>query len=270
MCEISACDVTLNIGLVIEVFIKLVVFLFVLVFSISIHEAAHAWISYKFGDNTAYLLGRVTLNPKKHADPIGTLLLPIFAFFIGLVGPLLGLAGGLAPVIGWAKPTPVNPNKWKNMTWGNFSVSLAGVLANLILVAIGIVFAKLLMNQGADPYKFFTLKNTLVNSTAELGFLNILALFTDPEFWLGFFVLFVGQMIWINLMLFLFNLLPIPPLDGGNILGGLLPKGFDPFLRFVERFGFILLLFVMFMGWFSIILENAEFVLKAILTTDLL
>ncbi len=263
MCEISACDVTLNIGLVIEVFIKLVVFLFVLVFSISIHEAAHAWVSYKFGDNTAYLLGRVTLNPKKHADPIGTLLLPIFAFFIGLMG-------ALAPVIGWAKPTPVNPNKWKDMTWGNFSVSLAGVLANLILVAIGIVFAKLLMNQGANPYQFLAFNKTLVNSTAELGFLNILALFSVLEFWLNFFVLFVGQVIWINLMLFLFNLLPIPPLDGGNILAEFMPKSFDPFLRFVERFGFILILFGMFMGWFKIILENAAFVLKAILTTDLL
>src|ERR1700748_1850219 len=101
-------------------------------------------MSYKFGDDTAYMLGRVTLNPVAHTDPIGTLLIPIISFILGAIGGPLGSI----PLIGRGEPTPVNPRKWTNYTWGNVSVSLAGVIANLILLTIGIVIAKILISQG--------------------------------------------------------------------------------------------------------------------------
>jgi len=86
---------------------QLIIYIVVLLLAISAHEAAHAWMSYKFGDDTAYLLGRVTLNPIAHTDPIGTLLIPIVSF--------LGAGAGVfIPLIGWGKPTPVNPLRWRN------------------------------------------------------------------------------------------------------------------------------------------------------------
>src|ERR1051325_11183785 len=110
----------------------LVIYMVVLLMAISCHEAGHAWMSHKFGDDTAYLLGRVTLNPVKHTDPIGTLLIPILSFvFAAMGGPLAGI-----PLIGWGKPTPVNPLRWRNKDVANIMVSIAGILANLI-IAIG-------------------------------------------------------------------------------------------------------------------------------------
>src|SRR6476661_8344076 len=122
----------------------LVIYMVVLLLAISAHEAGHAWMSYKFGDDTAYLLGRVTLNPVAHTDPIGTLLIPIVAFVLGSVGGALGSI----PLIGWGKPTPVNPLRWRKKDQANVMVSIAGVLANFILLLIGIGLAKLLMTQG--------------------------------------------------------------------------------------------------------------------------
>src|ERR671930_2433648 len=111
---------------------QLIIYIVVLLLAISAHEAAHAWMSHKFGDDTAYLLGRVTLNPVKHTDPIGTLLIPILSFvFAAMGGPLAGI-----PLIGWGKPTPVNPLRWRNKDLANVMVSNAGILANLT-IAVG-------------------------------------------------------------------------------------------------------------------------------------
>src|SRR5829696_5644012 len=166
----------------------LVIYMVVLLLAISAHEAGHAWMSYKFGDDTAYMMGRITLNPVAHTDPIGTLLIPIAAFILGALGGALGSI----PLIGWGKPTPVNPRKWTNYKWGNVMVSIAGVLANLILLIIGFIFAKILMTQGFTVQDFFISKNPLA----------ILA----------------GDLMFLNLSLFVFNLLPFPPLDGSKIL----------------------------------------------------
>src|SRR4029453_17974927 len=114
----------------------LVIFMVVLLLAISAHEAGHAWMSYKFGDDTAYLLGRVTLNPVAHTDPIGTLLIPIMMFIFGATGnPLAAI-----PLMGWGKPTPVNPLRWRNKDLANVMVSIAGILANLILALISFTF----------------------------------------------------------------------------------------------------------------------------------
>jgi Zn-dependent protease len=203
----------------------LVVYMVVLLLAISAHEAGHAWMSYKFGDDTAYLLGRVTLNPVKHTDPIGTLLIPIVSFVLGTVGGALGSI----PLIGWGKPTPVNPRKWERYKLANVMVSIAGVLANLILLFIGIVLAKILMTQGFTPNDFiYRASNPLV--------------------------IFVSNLMFLNLSLFVFNLLPFPPLDGSKILGTFLPDSAQPILEMLEQFGFLILMFLIYIGVFSLII----------------
>src|SRR2546430_463517 len=117
---------------------QLIIYMVVLLLAISAHEASHAWMSYKFGDDTARLLGRITLNPIAHIDPVGTLLIPIMMFIFGHVG------GALAsiPLIGWGKPTPVNPLRWRNKDLANVMVSIAGILANLLIAlgALGLMY----------------------------------------------------------------------------------------------------------------------------------
>src|SRR3954470_12303630 len=103
---------------------QFVIYMVVWIFAVSAHEAAHAWTSYKFGDDTAYLLGRVTLNPLPHIDPIGTLLLPIIGFIVSYA-PGLGF-----PLMAWGKPTPVNPFNWRNKDVANVCVSIAGIVTN--------------------------------------------------------------------------------------------------------------------------------------------
>ncbi len=134
MGEINAIDLVSN----------LVIYMVVLLLAISAHEAAHAWMSLKYGDDTAYLLGRVTLNPVAHTDPVGTLLLPILSFLFGAIGGALGAI----PLIGWGKPTPVNPRNWSKYKQANVMVSIAGILANLLIAVIGFAIFKTLIVYG--------------------------------------------------------------------------------------------------------------------------
>ena len=203
----------------------LIIYMVVLLLAVSCHEAGHAWASYKWGDDTAYMLGRVTLNPVAHSDPIGTLLIPIVSFVLGAVGGPLGTI----PLIGWGKPTPVNPRKWTNYTWGNVSVSIAGVIANLILLIIGIVLAKILLSQG------FTLADFFGRSSNPLA-------------------IFIGYLMTLNLALFVFNLLPFPPLDGSKILSTFLPASAEPFLNLLEQYGFLILMALIYIGVFRLII----------------
>ncbi|MGI8884204.1 MAG: site-2 protease family protein [Pyrinomonadaceae bacterium] len=214
----------------------LVIYMVVLLLAISAHEAGHAWMSYKYGDDTAYLLGRVTLNPVKHTDPIGTLLIPFISFTFGALGGALGSI----PLIDWGKPTPVNPRKWTKYKQANVMVSIAGVLANLILLAIGIIGAKVMMSQGFTVYDFFgTSQNPLA--------------------------IFVGNMMTLNLSLFVFNLLPFPPLDGSKILSTFLPASFQPTLDLLEQYGFLILMFLIYVGVFRLIITPFFIALIAIL-----
>lgn len=214
----------------------LLIYMVVLLLAISAHEAGHAWMSYKFGDDTAYLLGRVTLNPVSHTDPIGTLLIPIISFTFGAIGGALGSI----PLIGWGKPTPVNPRKWTNYKWGNVMVSIAGVLANLILLIIGIVAAKIMMSQGFGIEEFFG------RTTNPLS-------------------IFVGNLMILNLSLFVFNLLPFPPLDGSKILSTFLPASFEPVFSLFEQYGFLILMALIYFGVFSFIIRPFLYALIAIL-----
>ena len=162
----------------------LVIYMVVLLLAISAHEAGHAWMSYKFGDDTAYMLGRVSINPRTHTDPIGTLLIPILSFVLGSVGGALGNI----PLIGWGVPTPVNPRKWSTYRTANVMVSIAGIGANLILATIGFVIFKSLLETGA-----------INAANAEVGLIKPV-------------VILLQYMIMLNVSLAVFNLLPFPPL----------------------------------------------------------
>jgi len=199
---------------------QLIIYVVVLLLAISAHEAAHAWMSYRYGDDTAYLLGRVTLNPVAHTDPIGTLLIPIINF-VGAVG-----MGVFVPLIGWGKPTPVNPLRWRNKDVANVMVSLAGIMANLLLALIGFVILKVCLHTGM----------------IGLGYTGRFGTFEDAAFML------LTRVLTMNLSLAVFNLLPVPPLDGSKVLYSLLPASAGPTLEAMERFSFIILIGLMYFG----------------------
>ncbi len=210
-----------------EIVGQLIIYIVVLLLAISAHEAAHAWMSYKFGDDTAYLLGRVTLNPIAHTDPIGTLLIPIASFIFAAVGgPLAGI-----PLIGWGKPTPVNPLRWRNKDVANIMVSIAGILANLFIFLIALVAFKVVQYSGL---------------VADEG---ALAAVREPVVMLLFFALSM------NLGLAIFNLLPIPPLDGSKVLYTFLPASAAPTIELMERFSFIILIIIIKLGVLDFIFD---------------
>ena len=205
---------------------QLIIYIVVLLLAISAHEAAHAWMSHKFGDDTAYLLGRVTLNPIAHTDPIGTLLIPIINF-VAAAG-----MGVFVPLIGWGKPTPVNPLRWRNKDLANVMVSLAGIMANLLLALIGFVIFKVFLHTGI----------ILLRGGGQLGS------FEAPA------ALLLEQFLMMNLSLAIFNLLPVPPLDGSKVLYSVLPASSHASLDALERFSFIILIGLMYFGVISAII----------------
>jgi Zn-dependent protease len=208
---------------------QLIIFIVVLLLAISAHEAAHAWMSYKFGDDTAYLLGRVTLNPVKHTDPLGTLVLPIAGFIFAATG---GTPLGI-PLIGWGKPTPVNPLRWRNKDVATVMVSIAGILANLTIFLVALVVTKAVLMLG------------LLREGA------VLAGVREPV------VTLLSMALSMNLGLAIFNLLPIPPLDGSKILYTFLPASAAPTIEMLERFSFIILIVVIKLGVTDFIFDPA-------------
>lgn len=200
---------------------QLVIYMVVLLLAISAHEAAHAWMSYKFGDDTARLLGRVTLNPTAHIDPIGTLLIPIIGFIASAMG-------GSFFLIGWGKPTPVNPLRWRQKDLANVMVSIAGILANLLIAIVAFTIIKVLRVNGM----WWTL---------PVGFEEPIKLLLE-------------FLLTMNLSLAVFNLLPFPPLDGSKVLETFLPESAQPVLALLEQYGYLILMVLMYMGVFSAII----------------
>ena len=184
-----------------------------LMLAVILHEVAHGWVAYRMGDPTAKLAGRLTLNPVPHVDPIGTLILP--GLFIVLGSPI---------IFGWAKPVPINPNNFRDLRRGTFFTSIAGVSANVVLALFfGVLYRIMvsLMNV-TDPF--------LVRSV-------LLPL-----------IIFSQKSVLINLVLALFNMIPIPPLDGSRALMSFLSfRYWELFYRY-EIYGFFVITLLLFTG----------------------
>ena len=212
----------------------------ILIMSAVFHEYAHGWVAYKLGDNTAKSMGRLTLNPINHLDPIGSILLPT----------LLVLSGS-SFLIGWAKPVPYNPYNLRDARYGDMKVALGGPITNLMLaIVFGLIarFIPIAVN----------LKFGLTN-----GFLS-----GDNEFLLSMMsgnilaIIFVISIIacFINLLLMIFNLVPVPPLDGSKVLMTFLPHNLQVKMHQIEPYGFFILIFLLWLGIFSLLIPAIMFI----------
>lgn len=189
-------------------------YVIVLIMSVIIHEFAHGYSAYLLGDHTARLSGRLTLNPLKHLDPFGSVILP-----------LLLIISNAGFVIGWARPVPYNPDNLRKGRWGNVIVSGAGVLANLFIALVFGLFIRFATLFGLPPF--------------------------DPSMILPFYKISM-IIVMINIVLAFFNMIPIPPLDGSKILFSFLPPKLRFIENFLEKWGIFVLLFFIIFIWGSI------------------
>ena len=199
-----------------------------LIMAFSVHECAHAWTAWRLGDPTARMLGRVTLNPMKHLDPFGSVLMPLVALVYHW------------PLIGWAKPTPVTPRNFKNYRRDDILVTIAGPISNLLLATCALIL--LLIIKHAIPGGAVSVFTAMALAMHYPGVSteNLPALF--PLALLFYYIILI------NLLLFVFNLVPFPPLDGSRILRHFLPHGA---LQVYDRMGiFALWIFMLVAGGF--------------------
>jgi len=189
----------------------------VLVFAFSVHESAHAYMAMRLGDPTAFMLGRVTLNPAKHLDPFGSVLIPLIGLFTG---------GWL---IGWAKPCPITPRNFRNIRRDEILTALAGPASNLVMAASALL---LLMVLKQVPGGLMSIAAAM--ATADHIPLNLAGLRLFPIAML----LYYG--ILINLLLFVFNLIPLSPLDGSQVLRQFLPPALEQAYNRIGLWGFLL------------------------------
>ena len=190
---------------------EVLIVLVVLIASLSVHEAAHAFAADRLGDSTARQLGRLSLNPAVHIDPIGTLLFPLIAYLTGV------------PLIGWAKPVPVNPRLLKHPKRDFALIAAAGPASNLVMAAIGAAALSVARN-AAGP-------GDIVGGALTGPLVTLLSLFAI-----------------VNVLLAVFNMIPVPPLDGGNVLIGMLPAAPSRLIEQLRPYGILILYALMLTG----------------------
>ncbi len=183
----------------------IVFYIIVLIFSVILHEIAHGYMALRFGDETAKNAGRLTLNPMRHLDPFGSILLPLLLAFSNL------------PIFGWAKPVPFDPRNLRNPKRESGLIALAGPMTNLLVAFI-----------------FAMLVRALIGFPALAQFESLIVLF--------------DVIVWVNIALTFFNLIPIPPLDGSGVLFSFLPPSARPLELFMHRYGMYILLAIIFFG----------------------
>ncbi|QEE27185.1 site-2 protease family protein [Terriglobus albidus] len=206
--------------------VLLILFEFVvLVFAFCIHEAAHAWMANRLGDPTARMLGRITLNPVKHIDPFGSVIMPLIAMFYHM------------PLIGWAKPTPVTPRNFKNYKRDDILVTLAGPASNLFVATSSLLLLLIIKHATADGGRSVLTAVMVAFRIPQASTEGLPALFPIA------LLLYFGVLI--NLSLFVFNLIPLPPLDGSKVLRHFLPYSV---LETYDRIGMFSILILMFLG----------------------
>ena len=203
--------------------LSIVISLFVLLFAITIHEASHAWAANRMGDPTAMSMGRVSLNPIAHIDPIGTVLFPLILILFKM------------PVFGWAKPVPYNPYNLRHAKKGGLWISFAGPISNILTAGAAVVLFRFLRLFGARVTDLSALSKPLEG-------LSVILLFTAV----------------INISLAVFNLIPVPPLDGSGILAGLLSGRAAERYERLRPYGFFILLAIMYSGVLNLIFSPVQ------------
>jgi Zn-dependent protease len=206
--------------------VNIVFQLIVFLFAISFHESAHAWMANRCGDPTARMLGRISLNPIKHIDPVGTVVLPLFAMLTGI------------PVLGWAKPTPVDPRNFRNQVRDDILTAIVGPISNFV-VAGGALVVLLLIALTSQ------VGSAIVNIIPYVypNHLEVLAAQTNSLLMPTSLLLY--DLMVINIVLAVFNLIPVPPLDGSHVLRHFLPA---PMLRAYDTVGWLGLIALVYFG----------------------
>jgi len=213
-----------------------IIWFVVFLFSLSFHEAAHAWTSERFGDDTGRRQGRITLNPVAHIDPIGTIVFPLLMIFTSV------------PLLGWAKPVQTNPLLWREKTKANISVSAAGPISNFILMTIAFVVLRVMSSAGLVAVRGVGLYNAIGPAPGQAAFMEPL-------------VMFLMVLMMLNLALGVFNLFPIPPLDGSHVVESLLPAGMAEAYDQLRPFGFLLLLALIYFNILWLVLRPMAYFL---------
>jgi Zn-dependent protease len=206
--------------------VNIVFQLIVFLFAISFHESAHAWMANRCGDPTARMLGRISLNPIKHIDPVGTVVLPLFAMLTGI------------PVLGWAKPTPVDPRNFRNQVRDDILTAVVGPISNFV-VAGGALVVLLLIALTSH------VGSAIVNIIPYVYPNHLEVLATQTNSLLMPTSLLLYDLMVINIVLAVFNLIPVPPLDGSHVLRHFLPA---PMLRAYDTVGWLGLIALVYFG----------------------